>query len=1355
MQYGNAIAHGERLAAGDRLRDQGQTDEAIQVYREVIASAPGLAEAHYKLGTALMRQDRLDEAEAALHSALELRPDYAEANNNLGLLLDRRGETAEAEACFRRILAARRGHPEASNNLGRILTRRGAYADAEAVYRQALAEHPDYVLVHMNLGNLLQDLRRYPEAIYHQRRATLLDPDASAPWDRLGSTLRWGGAHAEAIVALEKALALDPKNASAWNNLGACHYDTGRLAEAEHAFGEAVRCKPDMVEAWSNYLLAANYRTLDRDAVFARHREFGEHLVASLAQSPARWRVVPDPVRRLRVGFVSADLRMHSVSYFLEGMLGRLDRKQIEAWAYYTNTVEDTRTERLKPLFRGWRNIRPLDDAAAAELIRDDRIDVLFDLAGHTAGNRPGLFARKPAPVQVAWLGYPNTSGLPTMDYRLTDCLADPEELAGERWHTEKLWRLPRSFLCYAPPFEMPPLVVPPALSNGYVTFGSYNARTKIGDESLDLWASVLRAVPGARMVIKCMKGIDEASEREAIRAEFARRGIDGERILPKPSTAGFYDHLAAYGEVDICLDTFPYHGTTTTCEALWMGVPVITQAGDRHASRVGVSLLTNAGFPDLIARDPAHFVAIASGLAADTRRLASMRETIRERLLDSPLTDAATMAADFEAAVRGMWRAFVETCPADAIAADAAEPEAPPLLRLNLGGTIPREGWKILNIQSGPDVDYVGDILDLGAFNDGCCSDIYASHVLEHVGTGDILDVLTACHRLLAPGGKLYISVPDLDTLCRMFVDPELTTAERFTIMRVMFGAQMDEHDFHHIGFNFEFMLDYLRAAGFERVERVESFGLFDDISASIYRGEVISLNLIAYQEAGGDETGHWAEDAASQITVRLHGGASIVVSSDISQPTTWITLEQEDWFEDEIRFLRHACRPGWQALDIGANHGVYALALASHGATRVWAFEPASEPMVRLRASIRLNRYDRIIEPLAIGLSDAPRQATISVSRHSEVNSLHDSFLPSGHRETLVLQRLDDFACEQIPAGTVIDFVKLDVEGEELAVLRGGDSFFREQSPLAMFEARRGDGLNAPLIDAFRALGYGIYRLVPCLACLTPLAPEALAALDPFTLNLFACKPDRAQALQDAGLLVAAATGAQAAPALDPGWIDALFDLPAWSAQRGAAWRNTPDTPYSRALLAWCGSRRAELSPAARHELLLRAVQEFHGALAADDLHPAVALLGVRIHADAGERMVALNIARAVFDQMEEDELPTDRPYPPPYDAFDDRRPLHSTAAFMRQALLEFMIDRSRHSLVFEPPQDELLDLALAGSDHTSRLERGACLCRIRSRREIALQDDARILEPSADNLNATFWRDYLERMAILQHR
>jgi FkbM family methyltransferase len=1354
MQKGNAVTHGDRLAAGDRLRDQGLTEEAIEVYREVIAAAPGLAEAHYKLGTALMRQQRPEEAEPCLRAALELDPDYVDANNNLGLLLDKRGDAAEAEARFRHVLALRRGHAEASNNLGLSLTRRGAFADAEAVYRQALAEHPDFVLIHMNLGNLLRELKRYPEAVYHQRRATLLDPASATAWDRLGAVLRWGGSHAEASAALGRAIELDPNNASAWNNLGACHYDTGRVAEAEEAFAQAVRCKPDMFLAWSNYLLISNYRTLDQDAVFARHRDFGLRLVDSLAaaERTERWQVVPDPDRRLRVGFVSADLRMHSVSYFLEGMLGRLDRERIEPWAYYTNATEDARTERLKPLFRGWRNIRPLDDAAAAELIHGDRIDVLFDLAGHTAGNRPGIFARKPAPVQVTWLGYPNTSGLPTIDYRLTDHLADPAALAGDRWYTEKLWRLPRSFLCYAPPFEMPPLVAPPALRDGFVTFGSYNARLKIGDESLDLWAAVLRAIPDARLVIKCMKGFDEQLEREALQEEFARRGVERERILTKPSTASFLDHLAAYGDVDICLDTFPYHGTTTTCEALWMGVPVITLAGDRHASRVGVSLLTNVGLPELIAQDVDQFVQLAVRLAADPAALAAMRESMRERLLDSPLTDAAAMARDFEDAIRGMWRVFVAERPAAAVAGPAAEPEPP--LRLHIGGTAPREGWKILNIQPGEHVDFVGDILDLGGFADGCCSDIYCSHVLEHVGIADIVGTLSDMHRMLAPGGRLWLAVPDLETLCHIFIDPALAAPDRFQVMLMMFGAQVDEHDFHHIGLDFGFMVDYLRASGYERVERVESFGLFYDTSEARFRGQSVSLNLIAYK--GGDAA-HMASAAPADIVVRLHGGASMVVSADISRVTTWVALEQEDWFEDEIRFLRHACRPDWKALDIGANHGVYSLALASHGAARVWAFEPTSEPMDRLRASIRLNRYQGIIEPLAIGLSDAARTVTVSVSGHSELSSLNDAPSPSGREETLQLAALDEVAAEHFPGDTEIDFVKMDAEGEEVRILRGGSCFFREQSPLLMFEARHQDlSLNRELLDALGAAGYGLYRLVPGLSCLVPLLPEELARLDPFVLNLFACKSDRARILQQAGLLVAPGATELAPPALEPGWLDTLFALPACAhGSAGREWRRvTLDTPFARALAAWCGSRRVELSPDARYRLLLQALQEFHAALADDD-HPSVALLGVRLHADAGERAIALNIARAVVEQMESDELPTDRPFPPPYAAFDDRRPRTSLPAFMRQALLEFLIDRSLHSSVFGLPEDDLLDQALAGEDRSARLERCACLCRIGSRREIVLQDNARILESSADNLNATFWRDYLERMGILHHR
>ncbi|MCX7180846.1 MAG: tetratricopeptide repeat protein, partial [Proteobacteria bacterium] len=612
--------------------DSGALEDAVAVYQRVIAAEPCLATGPYKLGTAYMRMKRADDAEACFRKALDLDPDY----------------------------------PEAMNNLGIILSGRGDLDSAEALYRNLLAKQIDHFEAHINLGNILTELARRNEALYHNRRAIELRPDSGLAKERMGPLLRDLGRISEALDLLQEAIKLDPNSAVVWNDLGACHISRGDIAEADAAFQEALRQDPELLAAWVNLMLVSNWRSRDREGVFALHRSFGMHMTELTAANRfTRHANVVTPERRLRVGFVSGDFRRHSVSYFIRAPLSRLDRSRIEAWAYYSHVREDDRTQELKPLFEEWRSIYGMSDNEAAAMIRRDGIDILIDLTGHTGHSRLGLFALKPAPVQASWIGYPNTTGLPAIDYRITDEFADPSGTS-EIYHTETLIRLPDSFLCYSPLREAPDVAPPPSIERGKISFGSFNTRVKIGDETLGLWRQVLEAVPDSALVIKSAVGLSEQSDRDNLLEKIRLAGIDTARVTIHSAPDALDDHLALYSSVDICLDTFPYHGTTTTCEALWMGVPVVTLAGDAHVSRVGVSLLSNVGLQEFIAHTPAEYVRIAVDLARDKGRLTELRATMRNRMQASPLLDATSMARNLEQALRQMWVGYCANSSSD-----------------------------------------------------------------------------------------------------------------------------------------------------------------------------------------------------------------------------------------------------------------------------------------------------------------------------------------------------------------------------------------------------------------------------------------------------------------------------------------------------------------------------------------------------------------------------------------------------------------------------------------------------------------------------------------------------------------
>lgn len=783
-------------------------------------------------------------AVAALGEAMGARGERAEYRYMLGCTLQDAGRLDEAAQAFARALELDGSHAKAANNLGAVREALGAFSDAEAAYSRAIVADAQLALAHANRGNLRKAQGRFDEAEADLARAVDLEPGNGAWLGSLADCLAARGKLDEALARHRAALALDPAQALVHYGLANTLLKLGEPEEAATHYREALERAPDLHEAHSSYLLCLHYHHGDEpEKLRLAHQEWARRHAGTVVALPQGSRGKRAP---LRIGYVSPDFRSHPVAVFLEPLLAARDRERFHVTCYSTALAADSVTRRFAGLADRWRDIRNLTDDAAAEAIRSDGIDILVDLAGHTADARPLVFARRPAPVSVAWLGYPDTTGLQTVDYRLTDGWTDPPGLTEAQW-VEKLVRLPDGFLCFSAPPDVP-VAEAPCLARGRITFASFNNLAKVSPRTVKLWSAVLASIPESRLVLKA-HALKAESARRRVLDRFADHGIGAGRIELLGPEAGAAAHLARYGAVDIALDTFPYHGTTTTCEALWMGVPVVTLAGRTHVSRVGVSLLSQVGLEDLVAASDDGYVAIAQRLASDARRLNELRKEMRRRMRGSSLMDARAFARKIEAAYLDMWRS-------DAAAPGPARAPAPvPVveagaLRLHIGGRQRKPGWKILNAQEGPEVDYVGDCADLARFADGSVEEIYASHVLEHLGYQSHLPrALKEFHRVLRPGGTARISVPDFEKLCRMFLDPSARIEERFHCMRMAFGGQVDEFDFHRVGLTHEFLSQYLRHAGFSRVERVERFGLFDDASSLEVRGELISLNVVAYK--------------------------------------------------------------------------------------------------------------------------------------------------------------------------------------------------------------------------------------------------------------------------------------------------------------------------------------------------------------------------------------------------------------------------------------------------------------------------------------------------------------------------
>ena len=632
--------------------------EAEAIYRQILAVDPRHSDAMHLLGLLAHQVGRNDVAVEIIRQAIALDPTGSEIHSNLGVALAELGRLDEANAAYRRAIELKPDSADAWSNLGNVLWNKGQFVESVAACRRAIEINPEHAEAHNNLGSALGDIGQFEEAIAAFRRVIELDPNYALAHNNLGIALQHQGHTNDAVAACRRATQLKPEYAAAHNNLAVALLDQGHCDGAIAAFRQALQLKPDIAVAHSNLLLALHYPAkVDTETIFQEHCRWDEVHAQPLAKFITPHTNEPDPDRRLRIGYVSPDRPDHSVSFFMEHLLANHDPAQFEVFYYAESVAADPSSVRLREQVRSWCKTTGLTDEQVASLIRRDGIDILVDLAGHTGCSRLLVFARKPAPVQVTYLGYCDTTGMSAMDYRFTDALADPPGTT-EHLHSEQLVRLPDSMWCFRPSDAAPPVGALPALDLGHITFGCFNILPKITEEFLALWSQILLQVPGSRLLLK-NPSFRCPTVQQRMRTSLEKNGVGPERVELVEHVPAFAGHLGLYGRVDIALDPFPYHGTTTTCEALWQGVPVVTLAGRTHAARVGVSLLTNVGLPELIAANTDDYIRIAASLATDLPRLSEWRATLREKMKASPLMDAPRFARNVEHAYREMWRAW------------------------------------------------------------------------------------------------------------------------------------------------------------------------------------------------------------------------------------------------------------------------------------------------------------------------------------------------------------------------------------------------------------------------------------------------------------------------------------------------------------------------------------------------------------------------------------------------------------------------------------------------------------------------------------------------------------------------
>lgn len=528
----------------------------------------------------------------------------------------------------------------------------GQLAEALVPLEQAAALAPNHPAAALTLGVTLLDLKRATAALAPLERLVALLPQVAEARNILVSALLAAGQPSRALHHVDAALQVRPGHPATLENRGRCLRALGRMDEALPAYDAAAAASP-LPATHSNAVFAAQYVAgLTPADLTARAAAWARRHAAAWASRPRPPRTTRAPGGRLRIGYVSADFRQHAVAFFLEPVLAAHDPAAVETFCYVCNREADAVTARLRAAAHHWRDLTRLDDDAAANCIRADHIDVLVDLAGHTADHRLGVFARRPAPCQITWLGYPATSGLPAIDFRVTDSACLPPEV-DERLHgSERLLRLPEVFCCYRPPADAPPVGPLPCTTRAPFTFISCNALAKLSPATIDLWSAVLRAVPDSRLHLHAPGGSDPGAQ-SGFAAKFAAHGIAPGRVVLTGEALGMRAHLARYQAADLALDSTPYAGTTTTCEALLMGVPVVTLAGDSHVSRVGVSLLRAVGLTECVGPTPAEFLRVAVGLAGDRTALACLRAGLRERLLSGPLGQTTVFTRRWENALR------------------------------------------------------------------------------------------------------------------------------------------------------------------------------------------------------------------------------------------------------------------------------------------------------------------------------------------------------------------------------------------------------------------------------------------------------------------------------------------------------------------------------------------------------------------------------------------------------------------------------------------------------------------------------------------------------------------------------
>ena len=635
-------------------------DLAIVYLKKAVQLNPLDVAAHYNLGNAFafMGEKYFAKAVECYNKTLQLNPNHADTYINLGNISAERGNVEDAISYYREAIRIDHENDDAYYNLGNALLTKDLFDEAISCYCRVLQIRPDNFDAFNNLGIAYKEKGQFDNAVNCYQNAIKINPHYASAYFNLGYAFMKIGDFESALVNFQRSLQINPNSSETFKLLGITYSRQGKTNEAESSWKRAIQINPEDPIPYEDLLMGMNYSNrYNKQTILAEHVKFANQFEKPLSSSLKQYTNGRQLSRRLKIGYISPDFRRHAVAYFIEPVLVAHNRDHYEVFCYSNSNKYDEVTKRIQNQADHWRSIVKISDEEVADLIRKDEIDILVDLAGHTANNRILVFARKPAPIQISWIGYLTTTGLSAIDYRIADSYTDPPGET-EKYYTEKLIRLPESFLCYLPDIGSPEVGPLPALSKGYITFGSFNNFVKMTPEMFTIWAGILNGnTKNPDLILKGKSFGDKTTCQYTINM-FLQRGIAAQRITlqswdPSPK------HLESYNLVDIGLDTFPFNGATTTCEAMWMGVPVINLAGDAYHSRSGESLLSNVGLKKLIAKTYDDYIEIAVNLAADVKRLQRLRNDLRIMMKKSPLTDAKRFTHNLEKSYRNIWETW------------------------------------------------------------------------------------------------------------------------------------------------------------------------------------------------------------------------------------------------------------------------------------------------------------------------------------------------------------------------------------------------------------------------------------------------------------------------------------------------------------------------------------------------------------------------------------------------------------------------------------------------------------------------------------------------------------------------